>query len=64
MGTLTSTRRSPFGRPNESSPIVVTSLSGHQAFWLYFQEYDEGKYPPRWKMEDDNRLWTSNDAVA
>ena len=50
-----------FGRPNESSPIVVSPLlSGHQALSLaLFQEYDEGKYSPK---IGDNWLWTSNAA--
>ena len=59
MGTLTSTRRSPFGRPYESWDGQL--LSRHEAaikrlihFSLaLFQEYDEGKYTPAQKVITD-----------
>ena len=64
MATSDKRPQPAFGRPNESSPIVVSPLlSGHQALdtlsLALFQEHDEGKYSPKIGY---NRLWTSNAA--
>ena len=64
MATSDKRPQPAFGRPNESSAIVVSPLlSGHQALdtlsLALFQEQDEGKYGLKIGY---NRLWTNNAA--